>query len=528
MSSLDIDAIRDYLLNAGCKIEYPILVNAFKKYLYNPDPNVQGRIRNQFKDYVNRLATVSLENNMKFIILRPEFRQVQHENQIKENFRAPDIPTRKPEIIFPATAPRAQERHTHHDLQSTVRDEGQAKNCQNQIKPVYQQPSGPPPVPLHYRQSSLDDTQHRIQQTQQYGSQSSMHSLSSNQQFIVQPIHHHTQPQQYPYQQPDQQRQPLVQRPQQHVSTPRPAVANRRHPYSLQSSIDDSGASDTQDGCFKVPQMPPPPIPVEPKPLDQAPTVARRLNQLPRPESLDGNSNFPAPPPRPPPRRRQSTASLFKQVSKPIEKCSEIQDLANKSPGRVREHALKLSSSASTSDLKALLPMRSNTMKENRLSRDINFGHFSHQRSGSQSTSRSKSSHREDESDSSSLQPLDPLRRKWAIEACNCNYNGLLALLKEDPKLAGYKDITNRYTALHWASKFGNLDIIKLIAGTHGVSANSKSSAGYTPLHIAYMFNRIEAADLLMKSYNANPNVRDYSGKKPMQYWQSRLSKSCS
>lgn len=247
MGTLEISAIRDYLLKVGCKIEYPILVNAFKKHLYNPDPNVQVKVRNQFKDYVNQLATVSLENNMKFIILRPEFRR----------------PAREP--------------------------------------------------------------------------------------------------------------------------------------------------------------------------------------------------------PPPPPRRK---ASLDSQQTRP-------------------------------------------PLKES----------FS-QRSNSQMTTRSKSSHREDESDSSSLQPLDPLRRKWVIQACSCNYNELVALLREDPKLAGYKDMVNRYTALHWAAKFGNLEIIKLIAGRHGVSTNSRSSAGYTPLHLAYIFGKLDAADLLMKTYNANPNVRDYAGKRPMQYYQ--------
>lgn len=244
-STLDMSAIRDYLLKVGCKIEYPILVNAFKKHLYCSDPSVQVKVRNQFKDYVNQLATVSLENNMKFIILRPEFRR----------------PVREP----------------------------------------------PPPPPR--RKASLEPTQVR------------------------------------------------------------------------------------------------------------------------------------------PP-------------------------------------------------LKESFSLRSN----------------------SQMTTRSRSSHREDESDSSSLQPLDPLRRKWAIQACTCNYNGLLALLREDPKLAGYKDMVNRYTALHWAAKFGKLEIIKLIAGRHGVSANCKSSAGYTPLHVAYIFGQLEAADLLIKTYNANPNIRDYAGKRPMQY----------
>lgn len=231
MGTLDINTIRDYLLKVGSKIEYPILVNAFKQHLYHPDPNVQGKIRTHFKDCVNRLATVSLENNMKFIILREEFK----------------------------------------------------------------------------------------------------------------------------------------------------------------------------------------------------------------------------------PKRAISNASQHSRHSTVL------------------------------------------------------------QRNGSHLTIRSKFSHREDESDSSSLQTIDPLRRKWIIEACNCNFNALLSLLRKDPKLASYKDTITGYTALHWAAKFGNLNIINLIAGTYGVSANIRSSAGYTPLHVAYIFNKLEAADLLLRSYKANPKIRDFSGKIPMQ-----------
>ena len=191
------------------------------------------------------------------------------------------------------------------------------------------------------------------------------------------------------------------------------------------------------------------------------------------------------PPPRPPPRRRQSTASLFKPLpNEPIEKIGRDSiDSGRKSgTGRVKEHAHRFNSSASTNDLNALMPKRNGSMKENRLSREMTASGL--QRNGSHLTTRSRSSHRgEDESDSSSLQPIDPLRRTWAIEACNCNYNNLVNLLQEDPKLASCKDIVNGYTALHWAAKFGNLDIIKLIAGSYVVSTNIKSSAGYTPLY---------------------------------------------
>uniref|UniRef100_A0A6G1S571 SOWAHA-C winged helix-turn-helix domain-containing protein n=1 Tax=Aceria tosichella TaxID=561515 RepID=A0A6G1S571_9ACAR len=82
---LDINLIRDYLIAVGCRVQYPILVNAFKKYLCHPDPIVQGKVRTKFKDFVNRLATVNVENNMKFITLKLEFRPQHRESSLQPN-----------------------------------------------------------------------------------------------------------------------------------------------------------------------------------------------------------------------------------------------------------------------------------------------------------------------------------------------------------------------------------------------------------------------------------------------------------
>lgn len=526
--TLEINAIRDYLIEVGYKIEYPILVNAFKKHLYNPDPNVQAKVRTQFKDYVNKLATVSLENNMKFILLRPEFRpdnnpsnglqhqlyQIKNEVLEKSPLKPPNIETNKqqysPKVL---TKQITQPQHQQPIYMPT----SPPRAINNPI--ISAAHSTPPPVPQHQKQTNNNGSTNgflKQQLFQQNSNQSFGQPLSQPLPLSVQAHSNNDNIQR------QQQSQILQQQQQNFIKHNIPINHNSMHMLSLSdsSSTNSIGSKhDVQDGNILMP----PPIAIPPSITRKNQQQQQHQYQLQtRPESLNLSTSNHMPPPRPPPRRRQSNVSLFKQSPKPIEKSREIQDLAKKSPGRVKEHALKLNSSASTSDLKALMPIRSNTMKENRLSRDSTIGSLSSalQRNGLQLTSRSRSSHREDESDSSSLQPIiDPLRRKWAIEACNCNYNGLLTLLREDHKLAYYKDIVNGYTALHWAAKFGNLDIIKLIAGTHGVSANIKSSAGYTPLHVAAMFNRDEAADLLLKSYKANPDIRDHSGKRAKQYW---------
>lgn len=527
MSTLDINMIRDYLLKVGCKIEYPILVHAFKQHLYNPDPNVQGNIRTQFKDYVNRLATVSLENNMKFIILRPEFRPKDlqmvpdHSLSYITPLKLTDQTNKQPPLSQP---PNAAKLHQQQPLDDSPRPS--RVSPQKQSPPYHGQPQyQPPPIPQHQRHPGNIKQQQQLPQSvpspQVVANSQQQTSMNVNQrqQYQMQQQAQY-QFQQIKLQQPQQQLQQSD--PRQCLNQQTPTQVRHKQLQKQQmitSPMTDNKLRDIPDSS-QLKMLPPPP----------PPPVIKRSQTLQRPESLNltisSSGSEQTPPPRPPPRRRQSTASMFKPSPKPIEKSLEIHDLAKRSPGRVKEHAHKLNSSASSSDLNALLPMRSSTMKENRLSREPTVSSvassYLHRNGSHLSSTRLRSSHREDESDSSSLQPIDPLRRKWAIEACNCNYNGLLTLLREDPKIASYKDIVNGYTALHWAAKFGNLDIIKLIAGTHGVSTDIKSSAGYTPLHVAYIFDRCEAADLLLKSYKANPNIRDHSGKRPMQYWQQK------
>ncbi|GAB6032493.1 hypothetical protein CHUAL_011389 [Chamberlinius hualienensis] len=71
-------------------------------------------------------------------------------------------------------------------------------------------------------------------------------------------------------------------------------------------------------------------------------------------------------------------------------------------------------------------------------------------------------------------------------------------------------------TAIHWAAKHGNDNVIKLIAGTHGVNVNIRS--GYTPLHLAAMFKHKATYELLASTYGADINKRDYSGKRAEDY----------
>lgn len=132
--------------------------------------------------------------------------------------------------------------------------------------------------------------------------------------------------------------------------------------------------------------------------------------------------------------------------------------------------------------------------------------------------SRASSTIRGDENETSSISTLDQTAKQWMVKASQGDYHSLAKMLKDDPRLAKHKDFVSGYTALHWAAKHGNLDMIKLLAGSYSVQVNQKSHGGYTPLHLACQFGHQEVFDILVKAYGADPHLRDNSGRKPRQY----------
>merc|ERR1712001_180967 len=134
--------------------------------------------------------------------------------------------------------------------------------------------------------------------------------------------------------------------------------------------------------------------------------------------------------------------------------------------------------------------------------------------------SRGSSSIRGDDNETSSISTLDQTAKQWMVKASQGDYHSLAKMLKDDPRLAKHKDFVSGYTALHWAAKHGNLDMIKLLAGSYSVQVNLKSHGGYTPLHLACQIGPQEVFDILVKAYGADPNTRDNAEKKPRQYMQ--------
>ncbi|KAG5678307.1 hypothetical protein PVAND_007993 [Polypedilum vanderplanki] len=127
-----------------------------------------------------------------------------------------------------------------------------------------------------------------------------------------------------------------------------------------------------------------------------------------------------------------------------------------------------------------------------------------------------------DETGSSESLTSHPKAKEWMISAARANYQELAKLGHEFPCLVRLQDPNT--TALHWASKHGNLNCVKLIAGTFKCDPNIQTNGGYTSLHIAMQFGRNDVFEILCNVYKADRDILDWSGKKPLDYQKQLTS----
>lgn len=140
-----------------------------------------------------------------------------------------------------------------------------------------------------------------------------------------------------------------------------------------------------------------------------------------------------------------------------------------------------------------------------------------------QARPQNKPTRQADDAKYSESVPLEPLAHEWLVKCAAGLWGQIYALLLLDTRLAQRKDFLSGFTALHWAAKNGNSEMIhKLIEisknrGTY-ININSKAHGGYTPLHIAAIHGHSEVMVLLVQGYGADVNARDNDGKKAFHY----------
>ncbi|NWS58367.1 SWAHA protein, partial [Chunga burmeisteri] len=126
--------------------------------------------------------------------------------------------------------------------------------------------------------------------------------------------------------------------------------------------------------------------------------------------------------------------------------------------------------------------------------------------------------------------PLEEAEHQWLVMAAGGQWTQQLhGLLLGDASLAARKDFISGFTALHWAAKSGNCDMVTNIIraaekGGARVNVDARSHGGYTALHLAAIHGQEKIITMLVYSYHAKTDLRDYSGKKPHQYLKEGAS----
>lgn len=127
--------------------------------------------------------------------------------------------------------------------------------------------------------------------------------------------------------------------------------------------------------------------------------------------------------------------------------------------------------------------------------------------------------------------PLEHSEHEWLVKCATGHWSQIYGLLLRDSQLAEKKDFMSGFTALHWAAKYGNSDmLVKIIdisrKGGADIDINVKAHGGYTPLHIAALHDQEHIMAMLVGEYGANTSIRDNGGKKAYHYLPKDISKT--
>ena len=126
----------------------------------------------------------------------------------------------------------------------------------------------------------------------------------------------------------------------------------------------------------------------------------------------------------------------------------------------------------------------------------------------------------------SSIRILDSIKKEWITRARQNDTASMIELLKFYPELVTSVDPISGYTALHWAAKHGNIEMVRHLCQSNLIQIDKRSRSGYTALHLAQNFGRLDVSDFLTKDCNANISIRDNYGFKSHQCGKRKEHKS--
>ncbi|XP_061902472.1 ankyrin repeat domain-containing protein SOWAHA-like [Entelurus aequoreus] len=113
--------------------------------------------------------------------------------------------------------------------------------------------------------------------------------------------------------------------------------------------------------------------------------------------------------------------------------------------------------------------------------------------------------------------PLDQDEHEWLVKCASGHWSQVYGLLLRDRQLVHKRDFVSGFTALHWAAKHGNGEMLEKLVDV-GVDVDARTRGGYTALHVAGLHKRDFILVTLVEKYGADVRIRDNAGKRAYHY----------
>lgn len=502
-TEFSLESVRQYMLAHEGKVTNHDLVKHYKAWLTHPTEKESAR--QKFKEYVNTLSTIQVENGIKFLVLKKRFFPT-FADPSPQNMATSSRKNSSPSLLDEVMSTYSQQFQ-------------QPQNIRRQLPPTPNAVAGPlpgPPPPPYYK-SPPPPSYRQPPPPPLPSSQPPFHNPPADFGLPLPADYGLPAPRQGVFHPPGP--GSLVNYEMSKQYYPPPPLPRRNDPNMLSRSSSVMSMNSTSSRPQPAPN-------VEQQATATPPVLPTRNNVIKEPSpSVSSNASM-----------TSNNSSRKTSISEDKENAEFLMaEKAKQEKISVKERTKTFNRMASEVEVTNLLKQSTgkkhthntifvqNSSLKSIISSGVNresSHNESKKRKNSSRSGRGSSHHRDDvdSHDSSSISTLDQAVKQWMVAAAKGDYLSLVKMLRDDPRLAKAKDFTSGYTALHWAAKHGNLDLVKLLAGNYSVKVNVRSHGGYTPLHLACQFSHEEVFDLLVKAYGGDPNMRDNSGKKPRQY----------